>query len=273
MGFDYTAVPWPADAADPHPELRVELEGAGFRLLGGCALSEEGGRAVDKMSRSYGPTRGPEFARWAREPLQVFAAPDGSTFAMLGWLWECRYAVFTSVLPDGRVLDTMTAWGSDPVWPRALARSYSRTTDTHTEQLILATDLEAQVVPGTLDAAWQVHRERLTALEHVPDHVALSDFADVYTAESRARSRWVRRVQVVTGMIAFAAVVVPYVPASMAMAQQPWWMTIGLVVVALLVALAANQWLWFRVRRWRWLRPRFRAPVPGAGGLAGRSTS
>lgn len=31
----------------------------------------------------------------------MFAAPDGTAFVQLSWLWDCRYACFTTVLADG----------------------------------------------------------------------------------------------------------------------------------------------------------------------------
>lgn len=262
MGFEYVAVPWPADAADPQPEMRWELEAAGFTLLGGCALTERGQRAVPRTARSYGD-RAEELAEWAVRPSQVFAAPDHSAFAQLAWLWDCRFACFSTVLADGRVLQTMTDWGSVPAWPTQLARHRART-DRHTEQLVLATDRDARVVEG-VRGAWDVHRARTSAArEAVPAHERLDDFVALWTAESRVRSRWTGRTRWVAGIMAFLVVLVPFVAVSVALGPQPWWVDTAVVLGAAVLTLPLYIRIWLRVRRWRGLRPRFRAPVPGA---------
>lgn len=262
MGYEYVAVPWPADAADPQPEMREALESIGFRLLGGCALTDAAQRDVRRTAASYG-VRGREFEHWAAQPGQVLTAPDHTAFAQLAWLWECRYATFTTVLADGRVLQTMTEWGADPVWPTALASHY-RTTDRHTEQLVLATDPQAQVVAGAQDA-WETHCRRVSATAAaVPQHTELADFVAIWSAESRARSTWTTRVQVVAGLLAFALVAVPFFVVSTLLGRQPWWIDAVVVVSAGVCVLPVFGRLWLRTRRWRRLRPTFRAPVPGA---------
>ncbi len=261
MGFDYVAVPWPEGAPDPQPELRGELADLGFRLLGGCALTDRGHREVARTARSYGD-RAEEFAQWAALPGQVFAAPDASAFAQLGWLWDCRYACFSTVLADGRILQTMTAWGSDPLWPTQLARHQART-DRLTEQLVLATDRDARVVEG-VRGAWDDHRDRLSAEGGaVPTHERLGDFVALWTAESRVRSRWTGRTRWLAGMVAFLVVGVPFLAVSLALGPQPWWVDATVVLSAAALVLLLYVRIWVRARRWRWLRPRFRAPVPG----------
>jgi hypothetical protein len=262
MAFEYVAAPWRADAADPQPEMRTALEAEGFRLLGGCALTEAGVRTVAAIAPSYGPDHGKEFARWGAEPGQVLAAPDGTAFVLLAWLWDCRYATFTTVLDDGTVLQTLTEWGADPVWPTALAGQYE-ISDRRTEQLVLATDQHARVVEGGVERAWRAHGERL--LPHagsIPDHVALEDFVAIWAAESRARATWSRRVQLVAGLITFLMLLVPFLAASLLLAQS-WWVQMGLVVAASLLFPWSFRRVWLRVRRWRGLRPPFRGPVPG----------
>jgi hypothetical protein len=262
MAFDYVAVPWAPDAVDPQPEMRAALEAEGFRLLGGCALTEAGIRAAAAVAPSYGPDHAEEFARWGAEPGQVLAAPDRAAFVLLAWLWDCRYATFTTVLDDGTVLQTMTEWGADPVWPTALAGQYDAS-DRHTEQLVLATDPDARVVEGGVEQAWRVHGERLSPhAGSVPDHVALEDFVAIWAAESQARGTWSRRVQLVAGLMTFLVVLVPFLVMSLLLPQS-WWVQAGLVAAAGLVFLASFRRTWLRVRRWRGLRPSFRAPVPG----------
>jgi hypothetical protein len=249
--------------------MRRELEEAGFRLLGGCSLTADSLREVAATARGYGGEHGPEFMAWSRQPGQVFAAPDGTAFAQLAWLWRCRYGMLTTVLADGTLLQTCTAWEADPRWPTSLARFYSRTTDRHTEQLLLATDRQAAVVEGDAHAAWAVHRKRLAATTSpIPEHTVLQDFVDFYVAESRARSRWVRRVRVVAFLAAFVPLLVCFLLVSAALGEQPWWIDLAIVLASALVCLALYQQAWFRVRTWRGLRPRFRAPVPGARGAA-----
>jgi len=262
VGFQYVAVPWPAEAADPQPEMRVTLERIGFRLLGGCALNDPAQPAIRRMAASYGAW-GPLFEHWAAQPGQVLTAPDHTAFAQLSWLWDCRHATFTTVLADGRVLQTMTAWGADPVWPTAIASRY-RTSYRHTEQLVLATDLDAQVVAGVEDA-WEAHSRRVsTTAAKVPPHADLADFVAIWSAESRARSAWTTRVQVVAGFVAFVAVAVPFFVVSALLGAQPWWIDAVVVALAAVCVLPVFGQLWLRTRRWRRLRPRFRPPVPGA---------
>jgi hypothetical protein len=261
VGFDYVAVPWPEDVPDPQPAMRRDLEALGFRLLGGCAPTQPGLDDVRDTAPSYGD-RAAEFARRAIEPGQVFAAPDGTAYAHLAWLWECRYAMFTTVRADGTLVQTMTEWGADPVWPRRLARFWS-TTDRHTEQLVLATDRAAEVVDG-VGVAWSAHAARVAA--HgvpVPVHTDLHDFVAIWTAESHARSRWTARVQWVAGVLAFLVVLVPFVVTGILLGRQPWWVDAAVIVVAGLLTLSLFLRVWLRVRRWRGLRPAFRAPVPG----------
>jgi hypothetical protein len=267
--YDYLAVPWPLDAPDPQPLMRQELEEAGFRLLGGCMLTADGLRDVGTIARGYGREHGAEFAAWARQPGQVFASPDGTAFAQLAWLWSCRYCVFTTVLADGTLVQTCTEWDADPRWPATLARFYTRTTDRHTEQLVLATDRRAAVVTGDALAAWSAHRERLAATAApIPEHSALQDFVDFYVAESRARATWARRIHVVSFLAAFVPLLAPFFLVSAVLGDQPWWIDLAILLASALVFLALHQQLWLRVRTWRFLRPRFRAPVPGARGAA-----
>lgn len=249
---------------DPQPEMRRELEGAGFVLVGGCSLTADGIREVSRAARPYGK-HAAEFARRAVEPGQVFAAPDGTAFVQLAWLWDCRCAVFTSVRGDGRILQTMTDWEAAPRWPTGLARHYDRTTDVHREQLVLATDLDAQVVPDGVLAAWGVHRDRLSTLPAPPPHTSLGDFVRIHAAESRARSSWTSRVRVVSWILAFAFVLVPFEVVTLALGPQPWWTDLGMLAGAGLLFLTAYLPIWLRLRLWRRLRPRFRAPVPGVG--------
>ena len=262
MGFDYVPVPWPAEAPDPQPEMRRELEDVGFRLLGGCSLTGDGIREVARVAKTYGDGAS-EFERWAREPGQVLSSPDGTTFVQLAWLWDCRYATFTSVLGDGRIVQTMTDWDAAPRWPTSLGRRH-RTLDVHREQQILATDLDVRVVPGDALATWRVHQERLAGLPAPPPHVALADFARIQAAESRARSSWARRVQVVSFLLCFVLLLVPFVAVSAALGRQPWWVDLGVLATTGLLFMGVYVPIWSRVRGWRGLRRRFRAPVPGA---------
>lgn len=263
MGFEYVAVPWPAHVEDPQPGLRRSLEAAGFTLLGGCALTDAGRRSVGTIAASYGGEHAGTFARRAAEPSQVLASPDGTAFVVLAWLWECRYATFTTVLADGRLLQTSVDWEADPVWPQALAAHYHRTTDRHTEQLVLATDLGTRIVAGGVEEAWEQHRARVAAAPGpVPDHTSLTDLVRICTAESAARSTWVRRVQVASGLLTFLVLLVPYVAASRLLGHQPWWIDAALIGVFAGLFVILNTRVWLRVRRWRRLRPAFRAPVP-----------
>jgi hypothetical protein len=273
VAFDYVAVPWPADAPDPQPAVRQELEDRGFRLLGGCALAAPGLAAVERMAGAYDQAVGDEFARQARLPSQVLAAPDGSAFVQLAWLFGCRYAVFSTVLADGRLLQTCLDWEADPAWPRALARHY-RTTDRRTEQLVLATDRDATVVEGGAGRAWETHRERVAdpGLQ-MREHARLEDFVGLYAAESRARSTWNRRVRVVSFLIAFLVVLVPFQVFTVVVGSQPWWVDAAAVGVAGVLAVWLYLVVWLRVRTVRWLRPPFLAPAPAGPGVTGAPTS
>lgn len=261
MGFDYVAVPWPTDADDPQPEMREALERLGFRLLGGCAATGGAQREVRRTAASYGD-REDEFEHWAQQPSQVFTSPDHTAFAQLAWFWDCSYGTFTTVLTDGRILQTSTEWGADPVWPTAQATHY-RTTTQHDEQRLLATDLDVQVVAG-IEAAWESHSRRVSgAGVVVPQHTDLADFVAIWSAESAARSAWTTRVQVVAFILAFLVVLVPFVVVSALLGAQPGWVDVVVVVVAGLCVLPVFRRIWLRARRWRRLRPAFRAPVPG----------
>ena len=262
-GFDYVGVPWPGGAPDPQPGTRVGLEALGFRLLGGCSLTADGVRQVDAMAASYGEHR-EEFAAWGRQPGQVFVAPDGTAYVQLAWLWDCRYAVFTSVLADGSLVQTCTSWDADPRWPTTLARHYARLTDRRTEQLVLTTDPRAAVVEGEVEAVWAAHRARLAAAPVASaDHTSLEDFVELYAAESRARATWAQRSRVLAFVSAFLVLLVPYVALAVALGEQPWWVDAGLVLAAGAAVTVLYLRLWLRMRTWRRLRPRFRAPVPG----------
>jgi hypothetical protein len=262
VAFDYVAVPWPAELPDPQPALRQELEERGFRLLGGCALAEPGLRAVDQLSGAYRPEDADEFARQARLPSQVLGAPDGSAFAHLAWLFDCRFAVLSSVLADGILLQTCVDWEADPVWPRRLARHFRRTTDRRTEQLVLATDRSAEVVAGGVGRAWETHRERLAGHgAPVRDHTRLDDFVALHEAESRARATWSRRVRVVSFLVAFLVVLVPFELFTVLAGSQAWWVDAAAVGVAGVLAVGLHVVVWLRLRTARWLRPPFRAPT------------
>lgn len=262
MGFDHVAEPWPVEAVDPQPEMRKALERLGFGLLGGCASTGRAQREVRRTAASYGNRHG-EFRRWAARPSQVFTSPDHTAFAQLAWLWDCSYATFTTVLTDGRMLQTTTEWGADPVWPTALATHY-RTTTRHAEQQLLATDLDVQVVAG-IEAAWVAHSHRVSAAGvMVPRHTDLVDFVAIWSAESAARSVWTTRAQLVAFVLAFLVVLVPFFVVSALLGAQPGWVDAVVVVVAGVCVLPVFRYFWLRTRRWRRLRSTFRAPVPGA---------
>lgn len=261
VGFDYVAVPWPEGAPDPQPEMRGDLEARGFALLGGCALTADGIDEVSRTAPSYGD-RADEFAEWAVQPGQVFAAPDGTAFTQLAWLWGCRYAAFTTVDAHGGMIQTLTAWGADPAWPSTLAPFY-RWTDRHSEQLVLATDKDAQVVEG-LGPAWASHQSRVAATGSVRRHTELEDFVTLYRAQSAARSSWSTRIQLASAVIAFVVVASALMLVFALVGPQPWWIGSTLGVVAAVAAIPVFVRIWMRSRRWRWLRRRFRAPAPGA---------
>lgn len=265
MAFDYAAVPWDPQATDPQPQLRAELEAEGFRLVGGCALAAAESSSVARMADTYGPEHAADFARWAARPSQVFVAPDRTAYAQLDWMWDCRYAVLTTVLADGTIVQTLHAWGADPVWPKRLAARYGAT-DRLTEQLAMATDPGARVVEGGIAATWAAHRRRVSEMgAPVADHSSVADFVAVYEAESRARSVWSRRVQVAAGVLAFLLVLVPFLAVSVALGEQPWWVDVAVLLAAGLAFRETFLRLWMRARRWRRLRPAFRAPVPVVG--------
>ena len=252
-------VPWPDTAVDPQPELRQELEGLGFTLLGGCGIGESGLAEVVRTAPSFGD-RADEFARRAQQPGQVFAAPDGTAFAQLAWLWECRYAAITTVRADGTVIQTVTAWGADPAWPTTLA-PYYRWTDRRTEQLVLTTDDDAQVVDG-LGPAWASHQHRVAAAGPVRRHTRLEDFVTLWTAASRARSAWSTRIQLASAVVALAVVAVVVVLVFALAGPQPLWVDVGVGLLAAVAVLPVYVRTWMRARRGRWLRSRFRAPAP-----------
>ena len=261
MGFDYVAVTWPEGASDPQPGMRAELEGLGFELLGGCALAPGSVDEVARLAPSYGD-RAEEFAHWAVQPGQVFAAPDGTAYAQLAWLWECRYAAFTTICADGRLIQTVTAWGADPLWPATLAPFY-RWTDRRTEQLVLATDPDAEVVEG-VGPAWASHRSRVATAGPGASHAQLEDFVSVWAAESAARSAWSTRTQLAAAVIAFVIVALVIAVGFALVGPQPWWMHGAVGVIAAVAVIPVFVRTWMRSRRWRWLRRRFRAPVPAA---------
>src|SRR5690606_10262700 len=89
-----------------------------------------------KLVDGYAPEHHETFLRWISVPAQVLAAPDGSAFARLSWFWWGRNAELSTVLPDGQLVTTVTAWGVDPPWPRKIQRAYARTTDRLREQVL-----------------------------------------------------------------------------------------------------------------------------------------
>lgn len=265
-GFEYEGVPWPEGAADPQPELRAELEAAGFILIGGVLAAASGDAEIAAMARSYTDDQADAFVHWAHQPGQVFVAPDRRAFAHLSWFWGCRYAAITTVLGDGRMLETMTDWESDPPWPRKLSSAYERTTDRHTEQLVLSMDCDAEVAAGGAERAWSMHQRRLSPFTtEIPDHTRLDDFVRMYRSTSSARSRWARRVRVAASIPALLLAVATVQLLFLLTTPSSWWFA-GLIAVAgLAVYVMSYQRMWLLTRRWRRLRPRFRAPVPGTG--------
>lgn len=266
MRFDYIATPWPPDAPDPQPQLRAELEDVGFRVLGGCSLAPGSLRAVDTIARQYGE-RADEFVQWAAVPGQVLASPDGTTFAHLAWLWDCRYATLTTVLADGSLVQTTADWEGQPPRPTALP-DHVGTLDPSTEQLSMTSDPHTEIVPGTGHDLWAAHRARLDRLSptDVPTHSDLGDFVAVYAAESRARSRWSGRLQVVGFLLAFGTVLLPFLAVSWFLGPRPWWVDASTVVAAGLVTLSLFRRYWLRARRSPGLRSDVRVPVPGTTG-------
>ena len=213
------------------------------------------------MAPSYG-ARAEEFGHWACEPGQVFTAPDRTAYAQLAWLWECRYAVFTTVCPDGRLIQTMTAWEADPEWPTALV-PFRRWTNRQTEQLALATDPAADVVDG-LGPAWTSHRRRVATVGPVPEHSDLDHFVEMWAAESAARSAWSTRVRLAAVVIAVVLVAGLCSAVTTLLGARPWWLDLGVLVAAVVGVVPVFVIIWMRARRWRWLRRPFRAAVPGA---------
>ncbi|MBL0748026.1 hypothetical protein [Nocardioides baculatus] len=259
MGFEYVAVPWSVGDVDPQPRMRLELEALGFRLLGGCAVSDRHAQELHDMAQPYG-NRAEEFAVWAARPGQVFAAPDGTAFAQLAWLWDCHYGCFTTHVPDGSVIQTLTAWGSDPVWPGLLSRFRWLTTRS-TEQMVLATDPEAQVIEG-VEAAWTAHQRRLAGIGRpLPQHGDLGRFVQVHAAESEIRLQWARRMEGMAVVLAFMFTVLALAMVGRAIGPQPWWVFLSTSAVGMLLAVYLYLCFKIRARRWRWLKPRFRTPA------------
>jgi len=268
MRFDYVGAPWPPDAPDPQPQLRAELEEIGFQVLGGCGLTPGSGRAVDRLARQYGE-RADEFVRWAAVPGQVLASPDRTTFAHLAWLWDCRYGTLTTVLADGSLVQTTADWRIQPPRPTALP-DHVGALDPSTEQLSMTSDPHTVIVSGTGQDLWAAHRARLDGVSStgVPTHTDIGDFVAVYAAESRARSRWSRRLQAVAFLLAFGTVLLPFLAVNWLLGPQAWWVDASVVVAAGLLTLSLFRRYWLRARRAPRLRPHVRVPVPGTTGAA-----
>ena len=103
LAFDYVAVPWADGRADPAArDACRRLEATGFRLPRRLRLTEAGLRAG---GRHRVPAYGRTAARGVR-PVGSRAGPGArgagrhAPSSLLAWLWDCRYATFTTSLDD-----------------------------------------------------------------------------------------------------------------------------------------------------------------------------
>ena len=275
MEFTSAAGPWPESAPEPQPELRAGLESLGFQLLGAQVVTMPPSELA-KLVDGYAPEHHETFLQWISVPAQVLAAPDGSAFARLSWFWWGRNAELSTVLPDGQLVTTVTAWGVDPPWPRKIQRAYARTTDRLREQVLDHADAASlRIVDGDAAELWTAHRDFVASVvpdtSRLPPHTDLTDAVELYQASHDFRARlaeravlvawpiWMALLAVLGGVFALLHLTV-LPPQVFDLVTHP----AGLAVVAALAVLGTSPALRaiaLRTRHWP-VRGRFRAPVP-----------
>lgn len=208
MKISYERGPWPDTEPDAQPGIRAELEALGFALLGGCFIVGPGRDEILRIADSYLPEMRPQAREWLDRPGQVFGSPDRSAFVKVVWFFGCPYAEFSTVLHDGRLVQTEVAWGADPWWPAGRQRAVA-----------------------LLQAAQQSRMK--------------------YSSRAQLAASWVLAVPV---LLVFAVLVLSWDPDLST--------TLFLIVLLVSINMRVARSLWLRTRHWRWLRPRFRAPVP-----------
>lgn len=199
----------------------------------------------------------------------MLAAPDETAFVRLAWFWAGRYAEMSTVLPDGRLVTTSTDWGIDPAWPRQIRRWYAATTDRHREQsLWLSPSCSARIVDGPAAELWSAHRAHVVDLSGdgaAPSgHRTLEDAIAVYDAGQTSRMRSNARAQRLSQLAGFLVACALLVPLTV-MLRPGFATSVAMIGAGWLLWVVVQKQLWLRARHWRWLRPRFRAPVPQAG--------
>lgn len=265
-------MPWPDAEPDPQPELRAGFEALGFRVLGAAMRVFPTEAQLERLAAGYVKVDRELFREWGGRPYQVLAAPDGTAFVRLGWFWSGRYAEFSTVLPDGRLVTTLTDWGVDPAWPRQIRRWYAATTDRHSEQhLWCAPSASARVVDGSAADLWSAHRAQVADVQGgaAPSwHHGLVDALALYDAAQSSRNRSARRARLLAGLLGFLVALVPVVALS-AVLLPGFAASVVLGLVGWVVCVVAQKQLWLRARHWLWLHPRFIAPVPQPAAVGG----
>jgi hypothetical protein len=278
MEFASAPAPWPETAPEPQPELRAELEELGFRMLGAQAVTMDPADVAELVD-DYAVEHHETFLQWALVPAQIFAAPDGSAFARLSWFWSGRQAELSTVLPDGQLVTTVTAWGVDPPWPRTIERAYARTTDRHLEQALHFSDAASlRIIDGDAAELWSTHRAFVASIVpeagRLPGHTVLEDAVRLYQHSQEVRERLARRAVIASWLVwvvcvlavvgAYAVLQATVLPPAVLDAVLHPAVVVGIVVAAFVLGRVAVRSIALRARHWWWLRPSVAAPVPGS---------
>ena len=266
MKFHHTPGPWPAEEPEPQAEFHAGFEDLGFRLLGAAMRVEPTDAQVAQLAAGYAQDDREQFLAWAGRPNQVLAAPDGTAFVRLGWFWSGDYAEVVTVLPDGTMVTTTAEWGIDPAWPKQIRRWYAATTDRLREQELWSSpSSSSKVVAGTAADLWSAHRAHVLRFrggeKPVTAHDQLPDAIAVFDATQACRQRSAGRATLVAAIVSFVLVATYLLVMNIAFRPS----NVGhvlLVASGVVLVVVTQKQLWLRFRHWRWLRPRFRAPVP-----------
>jgi len=258
--ISYRDVTANASATTHFPEWVVALENLGFVRIGRvqCVLHPDG---IEGLAADYGPEDRDRLIAAEQVPTVVLAAPDGSAFADVDWLWGGPSVRIRTLSTDGRLVSTHRAWEFMPPWPVKLQRATRFRTLMGEQRLSAARGRSLEIVREA-DAAtlWEAHRAHLTRAGAEPEphdtvagYIRLSERAIEHELRSAERMPVASLAVGIAVLGVFLTLALLLVPAASS----------ALGGVALLVSGIALVWLLqFPIVAWvryvRWIRPRFR---------------
>lgn len=184
----------------------------------------------------------------------ILSAPDQIAFVRVSWAWGSPTAVITSLLTDGRLIETQSAWRQGPAQGQLVSRSRGR-----------AVQVVATQEPLAL---WKAHMAALRRLGEVhtirhrdlAQYAELTDLMRAHTQDCAAAGR-----AAMGGLLAPALLLLVSVLALSTVTGASTPMIVSAVVVTALVILGGVRLLHVSSRWRRVLRPTFHAPAELAG--------